>query len=71
MTRSLAVALAPRGIRVNAVAFGSVMSASLRAAQGPRRIREDITGGTPMGRIAPPGTECRRSVPRLGCVQAS
>ena len=32
MTRSLAVALAPKGIRVNAVAFGSVMSASLQAA---------------------------------------
>ena len=30
MTRSMAVALAPSRIRVNAVAFGSVMSASLR-----------------------------------------
>ena len=30
MTRSLAVALAPYRIRVNAVAFGSVMSASLK-----------------------------------------
>ncbi|MEM8538892.1 MAG: SDR family oxidoreductase, partial [Pseudomonadota bacterium] len=32
MTRSLAVALAPNGIRVNAVAFGSVMSASLKGS---------------------------------------
>jgi 7-alpha-hydroxysteroid dehydrogenase len=32
MTRALAVALAPKRIRVNAVAFGSVMSASLKGA---------------------------------------
>jgi 7-alpha-hydroxysteroid dehydrogenase len=53
MTRSLAVVLAPKGIRVNAVAFGSVMSASL---QGTLRehpdYREAIADGTPMGRIA-------------------
>lgn len=55
MTRSLAVALAPRGIRVNAVAFGSVMSASLKGAlKDHPDHREAILGGTPMGRIAPP-----------------
>ena len=32
MTRSLAVALAPKGIRVNAVSIGSVLSASLQNA---------------------------------------
>lgn len=55
MTRSLAVALAPRGIRVNAVAFGSVMSASLQAAlkENPA-FREEITDATPLGRIAAP-----------------
>ncbi len=55
MTRSLAVALAPHRIRVNAVAFGSVMSASLKEAL---REHEDYRGkiaqGTPMGRIAAP-----------------
>ncbi|MEZ5912680.1 MAG: SDR family oxidoreductase [Paracoccaceae bacterium] len=56
MTRSLAVALAPKRIRVNAVAFGSVMSASLQAA-----LREDddmrgaIEASTPLGRIASTG----------------
>ena len=56
MTRSMAVALAPRGIRVNAVAFGSVMSASLKGAlRGHAELREDITGHTPIGRIARPG----------------
>jgi 7-alpha-hydroxysteroid dehydrogenase len=32
MTRSMALALAPKGIRVNAISFGSVMTASLQAA---------------------------------------
>ena len=56
MTRSLAVALAPRRIRVNAVSFGSVMSASLKGAiKQDAEIREDITDHTPIGRIASPG----------------
>ncbi len=55
MTRSLAVALAPRGIRVNAVAFGSVMSASLQAAlKDHPDWRDGIAAGTPMRRIAGP-----------------
>ncbi len=52
-TRSLAVALAPKRIRVNAVAFGSVMSASLR--DGLREapgMRDQISEATPLGRIA-------------------
>lgn len=56
MTRSMAVALAPKRIRVNAVSFGSVMSASLKGAiKQDSEIREDITGHTPIGRIASPG----------------
>ena len=53
MTRSLAVALAPKGIRVNAVSFGSVMSASLQGQlkENPD-WREVIEAGTPLGRIA-------------------
>ena len=53
MTRSLAVALAPRGIRVNAIAFASVMSASLQAAlkENPE-WRDSIEASTPLGRIA-------------------
>jgi 7-alpha-hydroxysteroid dehydrogenase len=53
MTRSLALALAPKGIRVNAVAFGSVMSASLQTAlKEQAEDRALIVAGTPLGRIA-------------------
>jgi 7-alpha-hydroxysteroid dehydrogenase len=53
MTRSLAVALAPQRIRVNAVAFGSVMSASLQGAlKDNNEMREDIIDHTPLARIA-------------------
>ena len=53
MTRSLAVALAPHRIRVNAVAFGSVMSASLKhTLREHGAYREDIEDHTPLGRIA-------------------
>ncbi|MDQ2091013.1 SDR family NAD(P)-dependent oxidoreductase [Marimonas arenosa] len=53
MTRSLAVALARTGIRVNAVAMGSVMSASMqdRLKEHPD-FRHVIETGTPLGRIA-------------------
>ncbi|GAB4289956.1 MAG: SDR family oxidoreductase [Roseovarius sp.] len=53
MTRSLAVALAPHRIRVNAVAFGSVMSAYLQDAlrENPD-FRQEIETHTPLGRIA-------------------
>jgi 7-alpha-hydroxysteroid dehydrogenase len=55
MTRSLAVSLAPHRIRVNAVAMGSVMSASLKEVlKDNRDYRQDIENHTPLGRIAPP-----------------
>lgn len=55
MTRSLAVALADYRIRVNAVAFGSVMSASLKdALKDNSEFRGEIEEHTPLGRIASP-----------------
>ncbi len=55
MTRALALALAPSGIRVNAIALGSVMSASLQTAlKDNPDFREAITRGTPLARIAAP-----------------
>jgi len=52
-TRSLAVALAPHRIRVNGVAFGSLMSASLKdSLKETDGLRTEIKECTPMGRIA-------------------
>jgi 7-alpha-hydroxysteroid dehydrogenase len=55
MTRTLALALAPHRIRVNSIAFGSVMSASLKEQirENPD-LRADIRANTPLGRIAAP-----------------
>lgn len=55
MTRSMAVALAPERIRVNAVAFGSVMSASLKGTlKTDEGVRDAIIDNTPLQRIAGP-----------------
>ena len=55
MTRSLAVALAEERIRVNAVAFGSVMSASLKGSlKSDDEMRDAIVDNTPLHRIASP-----------------
>ena len=54
-TRSLAVALAPHRIRVNGVAFASVLSASLQSALRENGgWRDRIIDATPLGRIAEP-----------------
>ncbi len=55
-TRSMAVTLAPHRIRVNAIAIGSVMSASLQSTLKENRdFRQDIEDHTPLARIAAPG----------------
>ncbi|MEN8684219.1 SDR family oxidoreductase [Marivita sp.] len=55
LTRSLAVSLAEHRIRVNSVALGSVMSASLKQAlKDHDGYREEIEGNTPLARIASP-----------------
>lgn len=52
MTRSMAVALAPHRIRVNAIAFGSVMSASLKKAlKDDGNARDEIVENTPLAKI--------------------
>ena len=53
MTRSLAVLLAPYRIRVNALALGSVMSASLHESlKANASLRGNIVKNTPLRRIA-------------------
>ncbi|MEM8803243.1 MAG: SDR family oxidoreductase [Pseudomonadota bacterium] len=55
LTRSMAVALAPDRIRVNAIALGSVMSASLKGALIENDdMRDEIITATPLARIASP-----------------
>lgn len=67
MTRSMAVALAQHRIRVNAVAFGSVMSSSLKdTLREHRSYRSDIEEHTPLGRIAAP-RELAEAVQFLSC----
>lgn len=52
LTRSLAAALAPERIRVNAVALGGVMTATLREALRAREeLRDEVVAVTPLGRI--------------------
>tara|TARA_B110000116_G_C16537947_1_gene447340 strand:- start:190 stop:741 length:552 start_codon:yes stop_codon:yes gene_type:complete len=53
MTRSLAVSFAKEGIRVNAIAIGSVHSASLTEvlSENPE-LQDSMEKATPMGRIA-------------------
>lgn len=56
LTRSMAVALAPHRIRVNSVAFGSVMSSSLKhTLRENTDYRSEILDHTPLSRIASPG----------------
>jgi len=55
MTRSLAVALSGKNIRVNSIAFGSVMSTSLQnRLRDDTELRDEIIDHTPLGRIASP-----------------
>ncbi|HUF86832.1 MAG TPA: SDR family oxidoreductase [Thermohalobaculum sp.] len=52
LTRSLAAALAPQGIRVNGVALGAVMTSRLREAFSERAdLRDEMVAVTPLGRI--------------------
>ena len=52
VTRSMAVALAKKGVRVNGVAIGSVMSASLRDMMRENLDLKDlIVESTPLGKI--------------------
>ncbi len=52
LTRSMAVALAPKGIRVNAVSIGSVMSASLRNLMRENLdLTDQVIDATPLSKI--------------------
>jgi 7-alpha-hydroxysteroid dehydrogenase len=52
LTRSMAASLAPHGIRVNALAFGGVLTDRLRTAfRENDELRDDMIRVTPLGRL--------------------
>ena len=54
LTRAMAVALADRNIRVNAVAPGSIMTDILRSVMTDQAARHRILSRTPLGRFGTP-----------------
>jgi NAD(P)-dependent dehydrogenase (short-subunit alcohol dehydrogenase family) len=54
LTRVMALALAPHGIRVNAIGPGSVMTEMLGGVNTDRDARRRLLSRTPLGRIAEP-----------------
>jgi NAD(P)-dependent dehydrogenase (short-subunit alcohol dehydrogenase family) len=54
LTRGMALALAPYGIRVNAIGPGSIMTEILKAVANDRDAKRLILSRTPLGRIGDP-----------------
>jgi NAD(P)-dependent dehydrogenase (short-subunit alcohol dehydrogenase family) len=54
LTRSTSLALAPHGIRVNAIGPGSVMTEMLAAVARDREAKQRMMSRTPLGRFAEP-----------------
>lgn len=54
LTKAMALALAPYGIRVNAIGPGSVATDFVRSIMGDETVRSVILSRTPMGRTADP-----------------
>lgn len=54
LTKVMALALAPHGIRVNAIGPGSIMTDILKAVADDEEARKKILSRTPIGRIGDP-----------------
>ncbi|MEZ5810033.1 MAG: SDR family oxidoreductase [Rhizobiaceae bacterium] len=54
LTKVMALALAPHGIRVNAIGPGSIMTEMLASVNNDEAARERILSRTPLGRIGEP-----------------
>ena len=66
LTKVMALALAPHGIRVNAIGPGSIMTDILKAVATDRDAKHRILARTPLGRIGEPDEiAVGRGLPRL------
>jgi NAD(P)-dependent dehydrogenase (short-subunit alcohol dehydrogenase family) len=54
LTRAMALALAPHGIRVNAIGPGSIMTDMLRAVGQNKEAKRKMLSRTPLGRVGEP-----------------
>jgi NAD(P)-dependent dehydrogenase (short-subunit alcohol dehydrogenase family) len=54
LTKVMALALAPHGIRVNAIGPGSIMTDILKSVASDEEARRRILSRTPLGRIGDP-----------------
>jgi NAD(P)-dependent dehydrogenase (short-subunit alcohol dehydrogenase family) len=54
LTKVMALALAPYGIRVNAIGPGSIMTDMLRGVATDREAKRRVLARTPLGRIGEP-----------------
>jgi glucose 1-dehydrogenase len=54
LTKAMALALAPHGIRVNAIGPGSIMTDILKAVATDREAKRRLLARTPLGRIGDP-----------------
>lgn len=54
LTKVMALALAPHGIRVNAIGPGSIMTDMLASVAGDKAARRRVLSRTPLGRIGDP-----------------
>jgi glucose 1-dehydrogenase len=54
LTKAMALALAPHGIRVNAIGPGSIMTAMLEKVMTEEPVRRRILSRTPLGRLGAP-----------------
>ena len=54
LTKAMAIALAPYGIRTNAIGPGSIMTAMLEKVMTDKAMRQRILSRTPLGRLGTP-----------------
>jgi glucose 1-dehydrogenase len=54
LTKVMSIALAPHGIRVNAIGPGSIRTAILETVMTDKAMRDKILSRTPMGRVGEP-----------------